>query len=84
MHEYNPILHLLYAAESVGLEIETIIAVLNKLSKTKLPKEMIDFIHAYQRKATVEREKFPTYHKLTHHTIKSTKYSQLQSTTYCC
>ena len=32
----------------------------------------------------VEREKFPTYHKLTHHTIKSTKYSQLQSTTYCC
>ena len=51
MHEYNLILHLLYAAESVGLEIETIIAVLNKLSKTKLPKEMIDFIHAYQRKA---------------------------------
>ena len=34
--------------------------------------------------AFVEREKFPTYHKLTHHTIKSTKYSQLQSTTYCC
>ena len=32
----------------------------------------------------VEKEKFPTYHKLTHHTIKSTKYSQLQSTTYCC
>ena len=34
--------------------------------------------------AFVEREKFPTYHKLTHHTIKSIKYSQLQSTTYCC
>jgi hypothetical protein len=34
--------------------------------------------------AFVEKEKFPTYHKLTHHTIKSTKYSQLQSTTYCC
>ena len=32
----------------------------------------------------VEREKFPTYYKLTHHTIKSTKYSKLQSTTYCC
>nr|POE87125.1 dna repair helicase xpb1 [Quercus suber] len=46
MHEYNLTPHLLYAAESVGLEIETIIAVLNKLSKTKLPKEMIDFIHA--------------------------------------
>ena len=32
----------------------------------------------------VEREKFLTYHKLTHHTIESTKYSQLQNTTYCC
>ena len=50
MHEYNLTRHLLYAAESVGLETETIIAILNKLSKTKLPKEMIDFIHAYQRK----------------------------------
>ena len=28
--------------------------------------------------------KFPTYHKLTCHTTKSTRYSQLQSTTYCC
>ena len=28
--------------------------------------------------------KFQTYHKLTRHTIKSTKYNQLQSTTYCC
>ena len=27
--------------------------------------------------------KFLTYHKLTHHTTKSTKYSQLQSVTYC-
>lgn len=46
MHEYNLTPHSLYAAVSVGLETETIIAVLNKLSKTKLPKEMIDFIHA--------------------------------------
>ncbi|XP_076891697.1 general transcription and DNA repair factor IIH helicase/translocase subunit XPB1 isoform X3 [Bidens hawaiensis] len=45
MHEYNLTPHSLYAAVSVGLETETIIAVLNKLSKTKLPKEMIDFIH---------------------------------------
>ena len=30
------------------------------------------------------RGKFPTYHKLTRHTIKSTRYSQLQSTTYYC
>ncbi|KAK7358594.1 hypothetical protein VNO77_00528 [Canavalia gladiata] len=45
MHEYNLTPHSLYAAVSVGLETETIIAVLNKLSKTKLPKEMIKFIH---------------------------------------
>ncbi|XP_047325874.1 general transcription and DNA repair factor IIH helicase subunit XPB1 isoform X2 [Impatiens glandulifera] len=46
MHEYNLTPHSLYAAVSVGLETETIVTVLNKLSKTKLPKEMIDFIHA--------------------------------------
>ncbi|KAK1303540.1 DNA repair helicase XPB1 [Acorus calamus] len=46
MHEYNLTPHSLYAAVSVGLETETIVAVLNKLSKTKLPKEMVDFIHA--------------------------------------
>ena len=45
MHEYNLTPHSLYAAVSVGLETETIIAVLSKLSKTKLPKEMIKFIH---------------------------------------
>lgn len=46
MHEYNLTPHSLYAAVSVGLETETIISVLSKLSKTKLPKEMIDFINA--------------------------------------
>ncbi|XP_022158845.1 DNA repair helicase XPB1 [Momordica charantia] len=45
MHEYNLTPHSLYAAVSVGLETETIIAVLSKLSKAKLPKEMIDFIY---------------------------------------
>ncbi|XP_019424197.1 PREDICTED: DNA repair helicase XPB1-like isoform X2 [Lupinus angustifolius] len=45
MHEYNLTPHSLYAAVSVGLETETIVAVLNKLSKTKLPKDMIKFIH---------------------------------------
>ena len=35
MHEYNLTPHSLYAAVSVGLETETIISVLNKLSKTK-------------------------------------------------
>jgi len=44
MHEYNLTPHSLYAAVSVGLETETIISVLNKLSKTMLPKEMIEFI----------------------------------------
>ena len=43
MHEYNLTPHSLYAAVSVGLETETIIVVLNMLSKTKLPKEIIDF-----------------------------------------
>ncbi|KAG5029979.1 hypothetical protein JHK87_013493 [Glycine soja] len=45
MHEYNLTPHSLYAAVSVGLETETVISVLNKLSKTKLPKEMVKFIH---------------------------------------
>ncbi|CAH8390785.1 unnamed protein product [Eruca vesicaria subsp. sativa] len=46
MHEYKLTPHSLYAAVSVGLETETIISVLNKLSKTKLPNDMIDFIKA--------------------------------------
>lgn len=45
MHEYNLTPHSLYAAVSAGLETETIISVLSKLSKTKLPSEIIDFIH---------------------------------------
>ncbi|XP_050377429.1 general transcription and DNA repair factor IIH helicase subunit XPB1-like [Argentina anserina] len=45
MHEYNLTPHSLYAAVSIGLETETIISVLNKLSKTKLPKDICDFIH---------------------------------------
>ena len=36
------------------------------------------------RGAICRKGKFPTYHKLTRHTTKSTRYSQLQSTTYCC
>ncbi|MED6216455.1 hypothetical protein PIB30_007799 [Stylosanthes scabra] len=45
MHEYNLTPHSLYAAVSVGLETETIMTVLNKLSKIRLPAEMIKFIH---------------------------------------
>ena len=44
----------------------------------EVPPDILQFEQA------VEREKFPTYHNLTYYTIKSTKYSQLQSTTYCC
>ncbi|KAL9266209.1 General transcription and DNA repair factor IIH helicase subunit XPB2-like protein, partial [Drosera capensis] len=46
MHEYNLTPHSLYAAVSVGLDTETIVTVLNKLSKTQLPDDMIEFIHA--------------------------------------
>ncbi|CAN4122252.1 unnamed protein product [Withania somnifera] len=46
VHEYNLTPHSLYAAVSVGLQTHTIITVLDKLSKTKLPKEVIDFIQA--------------------------------------
>ncbi|KAI3903647.1 hypothetical protein MKW98_032301 [Papaver atlanticum] len=46
LHEYNLTPHSLYAAVSIGLETDTIIRVLNTLSKTKIPKEMIDFIYA--------------------------------------
>ncbi|KAL2924692.1 General transcription and DNA repair factor IIH helicase subunit XPB1 [Bienertia sinuspersici] len=45
IHEYKLTPHSLYAAVSAGLETETIITVLNKLSKTKLPNELTDFIH---------------------------------------
>lgn len=44
LHEYNLTPHSLYAAVSVGLETETIITVLDRLSKTKLSKEIVDFI----------------------------------------
>ena len=33
---------------------------------------------------TLQKGKFPTYHKLTRHTTKSTRYNQLQSNTYYC
>lgn len=46
MHEYNLTPHSLYAAVSVGLETETIINVLDRLSKTKLANEILTFIRA--------------------------------------
>ncbi|KAG5581316.1 hypothetical protein H5410_051943 [Solanum commersonii] len=46
IHEYNLTPHSLYAAVSVGLQTHTIISVLNKLSKTNLLKEVVDFIQS--------------------------------------
>ncbi|KAI3945033.1 hypothetical protein MKW92_001085 [Papaver armeniacum] len=49
-HEYKLTPYSLYAAVSAGIDTQTIITVLNKLSKTTmLPKEIIDFIHAATR-----------------------------------
>jgi DNA excision repair protein ERCC-3 len=44
VHEYLLTPHSLYAAVSVGLETDTIISVLNRLSKTDLPREVKDFV----------------------------------------
>jgi Helicase conserved C-terminal domain len=46
VHEYVLTPHSLYAAVSVGLETDTIIAVLNRLSKVPLPPEIADFVRA--------------------------------------
>ncbi|GJP33515.1 hypothetical protein CLOM_g18048 [Closterium sp. NIES-68] len=44
VHEYNLTPHSLYAAVSVGLDTNTIISVLDRLSKTKLSADIIAFI----------------------------------------
>lgn len=46
MHEYMLTPHSLYAAVSVGLEMDDIIRVLDKLSKVKLSEDTIDFVRA--------------------------------------
>lgn len=46
MHEYALTPHSLYAAVSVGLETETILSVLNRLSKTYMPPEIEEFVRA--------------------------------------
>lgn len=46
IHEYNLTPHSLYAAVSVGLQTHNIISLLNKLSKTNLPKEVVQFIQS--------------------------------------
>lgn len=44
MHEYELTAHSLYAAVSVGLETQTVLAVLDRLSKTHLPVQVEQFV----------------------------------------
>lgn len=44
VHEYKLTKHSLYAAVSIGLEPEDIIAVLSRLSKVKIPLETVEYI----------------------------------------
>jgi len=44
LHEYALTPHSLYAAVSVGLAVESIVAVLQRLSKVELPPEVADFV----------------------------------------
>lgn len=44
IHEYQLTPHSLYAAVSIGLETDTIVAVLNRLSKNVLPPEIRRFV----------------------------------------
>ena len=44
MHEYELTAHSLYAAVSVGLETQTILTVLNRLSKCQLPSQVEKFV----------------------------------------
>jgi DNA excision repair protein ERCC-3 len=44
IHEYQLTPHSLYAAVSIGLECNTIVAVLNRLSKNALPCAVREFV----------------------------------------
>jgi DNA excision repair protein ERCC-3 len=63
MHEYELTAHSLYAAVSVGLKTEEILAVLNRLSKTALPMEVCAFVRVSTQnygkvKLVLQRNKF--------------------------
>ena len=56
-----------------------------KLFSKPVPTPHLETVCMNESRGGICREgKFPTYHKLTRHITKSTKYSQLQSATYCC
>jgi DNA excision repair protein ERCC-3 len=46
IHRYKLTPHSLYAAVSVAIEPEAIISTLDKLCKTNLPKELVDYVHS--------------------------------------
>lgn len=63
MHEYELTAHSLYAAVSVGLKTAEILAVLNRLSKTELPRAVESFVRESTQnygkvKLVLQRNKF--------------------------
>lgn len=74
MHEYAITLYSLYAAVSVGLETDDIVAVLNRLSKTPVPESFLKFI----RDATVKFGKVKLVLKHNRYFVESTQADILQ------
>lgn len=74
VHEYAITLYSLYAAVSVGLETDDIVAVLNRLSKTPVPESFLKFI----RDATVKFGKVKLVLKHNRYFVESTQADILQ------
>lgn len=74
MHEYAITLYSLYAAVSVGLETDDIVAVLNRLSKTPVAESFLKFI----RDATVKFGKVKLVLKHNRYFVESTQADILQ------
>lgn len=74
IHEYAITLYSLYAAVSVGLETDDIIAVLNRLSKTPVPESFLKII----REATIKFGKVKLVLKHNRYYVESTQAEILQ------
>lgn len=74
VHEYAITLYSLYAAVSVGLETDDIVAVLTRLSKTPVPESFLKFI----RDATVKFGKVKLVLKHNRYFVESTQADILQ------
>lgn len=74
IHEYAITLYSLYAAVSVGLETDDIIAVLNRLSKTPVPESFLKII----REATIKFGKVKLVLKHNRYYVESTQADILQ------